>query len=240
MTQPITLVFLLAGAFFFSGCAQQLPLTSHAHMGHSLTAWHDTPDNQALLEVAEKELAVAIMQADAAMKTPLRAEIKEHFSHILNALNPDQQPRGPGLQYGAIRALQGTLEHLEYAAASPDASSNLLGSMVDLISTGETVLTHLRKAQEIVLASLDDRSVDVSTATVAVQNELKKAAFGDDNISDQTDGMRGLHDAMQAMLDRESDPHYEPLPRRYVLGLVRLPNGKWGYRLAKSASYGGY
>lgn len=237
MKNPIALTSSLVAAFLFSGCAQQLPLTSHAHMGHSLTAWHDTPGKQALLSVAEKELAVALGEANAALQTSERADIEDRFTNVVNALNPDRQPRGPGLQYGAIRALEGTLEHLEYAAQAPDASDNLLTSMVALIARGEVVLAQLRKAEEIAVAGLEDRGANASAASL--HRELHVASYGDSNATDQNDGLRGLHREMQIMLDRETDPHYEPLPRRYVLGLVRLPNGKWGYNLAKPAGYGG-
>ena len=54
-------------------------------------------------------------------------------------------------------------------------------------------------------------------------------------------GMRAA--SLEAMLQRETDPSYEPVSKRYVLGLVRLPDGVWAYRLprrqpARSAGYG--
>jgi hypothetical protein len=47
---------------------------------------------------------------------------------------------------------------------------------------------------------------------------------------------------LDAMLARESDPKYAPLPKKYLLGVVRLPSGKWVFASLRKAlsrpSYG--
>lgn len=236
MNHSLSVSLLLAATLLGTGCASQLPLTSHAHMGHSLTAWHDTPNNEALLTVAEEELALAINIADAMQADSSPAAMA--FRNILHTLNPDRVANGPGLNYGAIRALEGTLEHLEYAAASTDASDNLLTSMDSLVEQGESIVSHLQNAEEWALLGTRDTQADPSAISRALLSELKLAAVG--SAEDEFAGIRGLHHDMQAMLKREDDPRYEPLPRRYVLGLVRLPNGEWGYRLDKPRGYGSY
>lgn len=236
-----------------TGCAQQMPLISHAHMGHSLTAWHDTPDNEALLIVAEKELSIAIAEVTSLMRTSNAPDKRRLFRNAVNALNPDIEPTGPGLGYGAIRALQGTVDHLEYAAQSPDASDNLLTSVSQLAEQGEAISLHLTQALGLAVAGTREADEKLELLGVALYEQLRLATAGQmaggnrgltndpSTVAVEEIGIRGLHVAMQAMLDRETEPRYEPLERRYVLGLVRLPNGSWGYRLPKRQStFSGY
>lgn len=238
MNRSLSICLFLVSLLLCTGCASQLPLTSHAHMGHSLTAWHDTPNNEALLTVAEKELAIAISNADQMRQQADPGA--DRFRDVLHTLNPDRVAGGPGMNYGAIRALQGTLEHLEFAAASADASDNLLNSMLSIVEQGEQVVARLKRAEEIALLGAADSPSDRGDLSRRLFAELKLAAVGGQEPGTVPTGIRGLHDAMQLMLDRETDPHYEPLPRRYVLGLVRLPNGEWGYRLDKPRGYASY
>lgn len=247
-----TIAIVLAG-LLFAGCAQQMPLVSHAHMGHSLTAWHDTPDNEALLVVAEKEIATALDDSTSLVRAGANEEKRQHFRNVVNALNPDIQSTGPGLGYGAIRAMQGTVDHLEYAAQSPDASDNLVTSVVTLAQQGNAISSRLNQALDLAIAGTRGSDGQLEELGVALYKQLRLAVAGGvasiDLQSQELNGeigIRGLHEQMQLMLDREIEPRYEPLPRRYVLGLVRLPNGQWGYRLPKRQSsfssygYGSY
>lgn len=243
-----TLAIVFAG-LLFGGCAQQMPLMSHAHMGHSLTAWHDTPDNEALLIVAEKELEIALTESILSARVNGSIDKRGHFRNVINALNPDVQVTGAGLGYGAIRATQGTVDHLEYAAQAEDASDNLVTSVAKLSRQGDTISSHLKLALRLAVSATDAPDEQLAALGAQLNEHLRLAVAGDANRKDLTKGeigIQGLHDEIQAMLDRETDPRYEPLPRRYVLGLVRLPNGRWGYRLPKRQSsfqnsgYGSY
>ena len=229
-----TLALVLAG-LLFTGCAQKMPLISHAHMGHSLTAWHDTPNNEALLTVAEKELAIALTESTSIVRATDAANKRHHFRNVVNALNPDFQAAGPGLGYGAIRATQGTAEHLEYAAQSEDASDNIVATVVELTEQIYAISSHLNRALELAISAENEPDERLADLGVTLNEQLHLAVVGEVSASGEI-GISRLHDAMQAMLDRETEPRYEPLPRRYVLGLVRLPNGQWGYRLPKRQS----
>ena len=229
-------------ALILTACAQQMPLISHAHMGHSLTAWHDTPDNEPLLVVAEKELVIALREIDLAIAAPGSDERRERVANALHAINPDFQPAGVGLGYGAIRATEATLDHLEFAAGSEDASNNLVQSVSAIATPGERVILHLRAAQTSADLALRGSDNVLAARAEEVREQLQLAALGDGEFH----GLDGIRTAVETMLERETDPRYEPLPRRYVLGLVRLPNGRWGYRLPRrqssfrSAGYGSY
>ncbi|MGI9287735.1 MAG: hypothetical protein ACR2P1_20290, partial [Pseudomonadales bacterium] len=145
-----TSVFIL----MLSGCVQTYPLISHAHLGHTLTSWHDTPDNAGLLETAKKEVVVAMREADLAWLAQSDPnKVSYHFNNVINALNPDLQPIGTGEGYGAVRALTGAVEHIEYAASSDDASLNMVASVVVIGEQGAEIIKRLNDAVELTQTS---------------------------------------------------------------------------------------
>ena len=94
-------------------------------MGHSLTAWRDTPDEQGLFVVAEKEITIAWQQAQSARQTSATVARKD-LAGVIHALDLEHQATGPGLGYGGIRALAGAAQHIEFASTSDDASRNIV------------------------------------------------------------------------------------------------------------------
>ena len=245
------IIGLVLTTWTLSACVHTQPLKSHAHVGHALTSWHDTPGQQGLFIVAEKEIDIALQQSQEAWRAFGNAgQRTQHLENVLNALNPDLQPIGLGEGYGAIRALSGAIEHLEYAASSDDASENFVASVVGLATHGDRILERLKQAQ-----NLSQRAIKGGTpldrSTQEIYQLLVSAQEGEDRNKDgliDGDGAEGglihMADRLQAMLKRETEPEYEPVSRKYVLGLIRLPNGSWGYRLPRRPSsrvvYSGY
>src|SRR4029450_7773253 len=105
------LVVLGLGSFLLASCGRTLPLISHAHVGHALTTWRDTPDEQGLFVVAEKEITTVWQQAQAARQTSATVA-RQHSAGVVHALDPAHQATGPGLGYGGIRALTGAAQHI--------------------------------------------------------------------------------------------------------------------------------
>lgn len=223
-----------------TGCVQTRPLMSHSHIGHALTTWHDTPDQEGLYTVAAKELDFAIDAANQAFVSasePVRA--RRHLDNTLHALNPELQRFGKGLDYGAIRAMLGAIEHLEYAANSEDASGNFVDSVVSLADQGDLVVARMLQAQQLV-ADIDTQNPATDPRLIKVRHLLMAAKFGEPeggtirgSMARSDWGLVHISAQLSDMLARETDPQYEPVPRKYVLGLVRLPSGRWGYRLAQ-------
>lgn len=210
-----------------TGCVHRQPLISHAHVGHCLTSWRDTPHHQGLLPVARQELETARREADAALAENLGAAQKTaHIRNVARALNPDAEGLGPGLGYGAIRALEAALEHLEYAATSDDATTNIVAAVAGLSTAGEKMLEQLRstatraKSADVRdAASLDRTALELRAALRSIATGSAGGDAGFDQFQAQLD----------AMLSRETNPKYQPVPQKYLLGLVRLPSGKWRY-----------
>ena len=90
-------------------------------------------------------------------------------------------------------------------------------------------------------AGVDD-PVALDRTAVELRAGLTSAAQGidanHDGFIDATAaeaGLDQLHSQLQAMLDREADPKYAPLPRKYLLGIVRMPDGKWIFTSIRNA-----
>ncbi len=261
MNRYLLLALSLLNLALFSGCVQTKPLVSHAHIGHALTTWHDTPGQEGLFTVAENELDIALHAAeqaavsvqpiarpDVAARSGAPVQAQRHIEHALNALNPDRHPLGRGLGYGAIRALSGAIEHLEYAASSDDASENFISSVVNLVDDGDVVIQRMQEAERI-LEDVDANGRRGPAELAHAHALLTAAKFGSaveqgESYPSPAAGAAGLTQIasqLEAMLERETNPDYQPVPRRYVLGLVRLPNGLWGFRLPRrDRPVGGY
>lgn len=231
------------------GCAHQQPLISHAHVGHGLTHWQDTPGNKGLFTVAREEIDIARHETEAALIAVSAAEKTTHIDNAAHALNPDVQPRGTGLGYGAIRALQSGVEHLEYAATSADASANVVSSVAPLSELGQGVLERLKAASSLAKTSgvtdplaLDRTAIELRAALAGVSQGVDANRDGRIEATVDEAGLDQLHAELQAMLAREHDPKYAPLPRKYLLGIVRMPDGKWIFTSIRNAlsrpSYG--
>ena len=99
---------------------------SHAHIGHVMTGWGDTPDAAGLLPTAQKEAAIALQHAELALSQPADIDaIRLHSGHVLHAVDPLAIEGGPGLGYGVEQAASGVDAHINLAAGAQDASDNV-------------------------------------------------------------------------------------------------------------------
>jgi hypothetical protein len=236
-------VLLAATGLSLMGCVHQQPLISHAHVGHCLTHWSDTPDNQGLFPVARQELETARREADAALGADLSPEQKAiHIRNVGRALNPDAERLGPGLGYGAIRALEAGVEHLEYAATSDDASANVVSAVADLSEIGDNIVERMRNAAARAKSADVRDAATLDQAALELRGTLRAIAVGvDANGDGRIDAVAGeagfeqLQSQLTAMLARETHPKYQPLEKKYLLGLVRMPDGRWMFTSLRKA-----
>ena len=99
---------------------------SHVHIGHVMTSWKDTPNMQGFLPVAIADAKVAATHALLAAKAPDNLDqMKLHAGHVLNALDPTIEAKGPGSGYGVKKAAAGALQHVNLAAKAEGASANV-------------------------------------------------------------------------------------------------------------------
>ena len=229
--------FLLTGCAGQSFISQKYPLVSHAHVGHALTAWHGTPDEQGLFVVAEKEIQIAIDETNKAIEFGTkRPTTNGHLTNALHALDPNIQAYGKGLGYGAIKALNEATDHMLYAAQSKDASENLINMVNEFNDSQVIVSNKMKLAVEVVHLARQTTDQEKQELLIHLQNILNAVLDGEDKDQDgivgsspKEIGLLQLRKIISRGL-RNEVPAYQPVGKKYLLGLVRLPNGNWAYK----------
>ena len=91
-----------------------------------MTSWKDTPGSQGFLPVAIADAKVAATHAGYMQKSPDNLDsLKLHAGHVLNALDPSIEAKGPGSGYGVKRAAAGASQHVQLAAKTEGASKGV-------------------------------------------------------------------------------------------------------------------
>ena len=73
------------------------PPLVHAHIGHVMIAWRDTPGQVGLLTIAQSDTRIAAAHALLLSKAGSLDDMKLHAGHILHALRSDAREDGPGI-----------------------------------------------------------------------------------------------------------------------------------------------
>lgn len=237
--RPVSNLIMLLLLISLSGCiSTKLPLISHTHVGHATTGWHDTPDKEGLLQTAAEEARIAAQHAEFAVEsTPNLDAMKMHTVHVRHALDPKAEANGPGLGYGMIHALGGARNHMSFAEGSDDASPNIKNSAGKWRAGANSILERATLILELSDEIMRSTSVeDVSALTEEIRLLAWQNVNGHDANSDGvvgTDenewGINQLESELKAITAKEV-PAYEPVAQRYLLGLFRLPSGKWAFR----------
>lgn len=249
---------MVAGLLLLGGCATRAPTIAHTHIGHSMTGWHDTPNQAGLFVTAENAAQTALQAAERATRSDNDLSgIQADVARVVKATNPmDENPvdelegaENATVQYGLKNALSGAMNHVTYAAESPDASANVKAAAGMLTPHAAAVLDRC----DLVTALGNDvlRSTSRDEAVVLTHELLKltranllgEEANGDGVVGSVPAeyGLKQLRAELQAMIDRESPP-YTTVDTWYLFNLVRLPTGEWLFRQLSpgSGSYRGY
>jgi hypothetical protein len=178
---------------------------AHAHMGHVLTSWQDTPDQAGFLPSARAEADVAVQHAGFAASRPDDLDwMKLHVVHVVHAIDPTAAPAGPGLGYGLERATQGMAQHVGFAAESEGASDNVKLHAGHVATSAGNVVQWSERI--VVLGTAVDAATSAAAAapivaeievlTLAIRNGTD--ADGDGQVTWQA-GEGGLAQAEQHM-----------------------------------------
>lgn len=203
----ITLAFAVAIGGFAAGSdlASAAENMSHAHMGHVSTAWNDTPDGMGLLPTAVAEAEIVGTHAGLAANQPDNLEwMKTHIGHVLNAVDPALEAKGPGLGYGVLKAADGAAKHINFAAESEDASDNVRTHAVHVTASLQNTVNRTNEivamGQKVLAAtSADDAAGHVQQIVLLADQLLVGVdANGDGEITWQ-EGEGGLNAAAKHM-----------------------------------------
>jgi HPt (histidine-containing phosphotransfer) domain-containing protein len=225
------LMMLLLSA---AGCAQIEARPSHAHLGHALTSWMHTPGQRGLLVVAREQADAALREAAAAAAAPTPAQRRAHVAKLADALDPEAGNNAAPGAYGVLRALQEAVEHVDYAATSPDASQQVVEAGAEIAAAAGPLLDGLRRAHT--LARSAERLGDTELASTAsrldsgLRQLVQGADFNGDGRISLRDGEAGLAQIEQRLQAAAA----ETLPQRRLFGWVRAPAGQAPSRSASA------
>ncbi|GEM_PF-2231623 len=237
---------LLTGIFFLFltnsyGCyslksaifQEKLPTIAHVHVGHTITSWKTTPDKKGLLIVAQEEAEIALKESKkASVKTGELMFIKEHIRYAMNAIDPYNYKKGPSLGYGLKRALSESANHISFAAESEDASQNIKNFAPQYAAATEDIISRcdlvLSLGKEVLDTPSITEAVALSSEIVNLLHTIVDGNHGKNSKRVDEYGIKNLREQLAATLKNE-DPPYRPVAQRYLLGIIRLPNGKWAF-----------
>lgn len=178
----------------------------HNHIGHVMTMWKDTPNTQGFLPVAIADAKVAATHAGYMQKSPDNlASMKLHAGHVLNALDPSLEMKGPGSGYGVKRAAAGASQHIQLAAKAQGASKavqthteHVTASLADVTQWTDAAIA---TAQKIRAATTAAEAAPLVTELITLTNNIANGvdANKDGRIGWQT-GEGGLAQANQHMM----------------------------------------
>src|SRR5207249_3018933 len=101
-------------------------IPAHLHLGHVMTNWRDTPANVGFLIAAIADSRVAVTHADLAARGRNQFdEMKLHAGHVLHALDPSIESKGPGSGYGLKKAVSNAQQHLDLAVNAEGTTPNI-------------------------------------------------------------------------------------------------------------------
>ena len=245
-------------ALFLAACETQTSLVStedasiaHIHIGHTLTAWPDTPNQSGLFETTE-DLAnesagrtVALDQMiesdpDSFSKTLVVKEVRE-IALLVNA------PIGSE-NYSITSALRLSIDHINYAKESDDASRNVMegGNLFEKYSIGvfkraaifDNIAANITSDQE-----RGEIAKSVNNLRVIVVQILEGADIDNDGVvgsSANEYGLSQLRDHLAEMVANEY-PAYRPYSKKVLFGILNIKSGTETFSgSGATGSYGRY
>jgi len=177
-------------------------IPAHLHLGHVMTNWRDTPANVGFLIAAMSDAKVAVTHADLAARSADKLEeMKLHAGHVLHALDPGIEGKGPGSGYGVKKAATGALQHLEFAMNGEGSSANI-----------KTYATRVSASLKNVL-NRTDQAITIAQKITALNSASEAAALTVDltgAAKQISDGLQGAKLDMDLMMKGEG---LENVPR---------------------------
>ena len=179
---------------------------SHNHIGHVMTMWKETPGAQGFLPVAIADAKVAAAHAGYMQKSLDNLDsMKLHAGHVLNALDPSIEMKGPGSGFGVKRAAAGASQHVELAAKSEGASKgvqthagHVTASLADVTQWADAAVATAQKIRAATSAS--EAAPLVAELTAQINNISNGVDENKDGSIGWQTGEGGLAQANQHMM----------------------------------------
>ena len=205
-------VMILGMALNTHALAEQSVNAAHAHIGHVMTHWNDTPSNHGLLPVAMKEGEIAAAHAALAAKSSNDlSAMKLHARHVRHAIDTSYEASGPGVGYGLIKAANGAIKHTTIASKSDGASQAVKTHTDHVVTSLGNSIARSRMALYAAQGVLISTSPEQAAPHAAKMAELTQAAIegadanGDGSVSCHAHegGLKVASQHMSVMKDAE-------------------------------------
>jgi hypothetical protein len=119
------------------------------------------------------EAKIATQHAGLALKSPDNLDsIKLHAGHVINAIDPSVEPKGPGLGFGVKRASAGVAQHIQLAAKSEGASANVKTHATHVAAAATNVAT---RADEVVALAQKVRATSTAAEAASLMSQVQTA-----------------------------------------------------------------
>jgi hypothetical protein len=148
------------------------PPLVHAHIGHVMIGWRDTPGQVGLLTIAQSDARVAAEHALLLSKAGSPEDMKLHAGHILHALDPTLEKAGPASGYGARKAAAGAVQHVAFTAAVDNASAEVKSRSASVNAALTSATSAIDRA---VAAAQNIRAATSASDAVATNRDLQTA-----------------------------------------------------------------
>ena len=164
------------------------PPLVHAHIGHVMTAWRETPGTVGLLTIALSDTRIAAAHVLLLTKSSSLEDMKVHAGHVLHALDPTRETTGPASGFGAKKAAAGAVQHVGFTAAVDNASptvkdhaATVNGTLTDAIAGIDRAIAAAQRIREAASADAAGPAVrelqgsvdDVSRALQQSEQEMR-------------------------------------------------------------------
>ena len=170
------------------------PPLVHAHIGHVMIGWRDTPGQVGLLTIAQSDTRIAAAHVLLLAKSTSLDDMKLHAGHILHALDPALEKAGPASGYGAKKAAAGAMQHVGFTAAVDNASATVKAQAAKVTAT----LTDASSAIDRTIAAAQKVRSAGSPADAAAP--IREVESGVEEI---TRGLQQSEQEMRAMMKAE-------------------------------------
>ncbi len=170
------------------------PPLVHAHIGHVMTAWRDTPGQVGLLTIAQSDQRIATAHVLLLSKSTTLDDMKLHAGHVLHALEPALETAGPASGYGAKKAAAGAMQHVGFTAAVENASATVKSHA----STVNATLTDTIAAIDRAIAVAQTIRASSAASDAATSARELQALVQEIGV-----GLQGAEQEMRAMMKAE-------------------------------------
>jgi hypothetical protein len=195
--RPVRLTAERRGDAIFVTKVEAIP--AHLHIGHVMSNWRDTPGGRGFLPVAADEARIAVLHARLAAKSTSLDDMKLHAGHVLHALDPTVESKGPGAGYGVKKATAGAMQHLDLAAKADGATpsitthaaqvSSLLSNVLQWTDQAIGVAQRIRATSDAAEASR--AAADLATLTLRISDEGLQPAQSGMSLMLKAEGLLG-------------------------------------------------